>query len=195
MEIEWKYLAAGVAATLQDAALLSVGCNPKSAEKDDALVYEASKRISMAGHYMNACYPRWLIQQKGFLESIVSLPEFGAWLLSYGHDLPDGYPRLATQETKVSDEAENVHSVAPEQAATTAPVVPAKPLQAHRFQEQEILRVIRELGFDAKALPKDEQGKDGVKAKVRAITPFQTPLIFDKAWGRLSASKEIIKLK
>jgi hypothetical protein len=67
------------------------------------------------------------------------------------------------------------------------------PLQ-QAFQESEILRVIGELGYDAKALPKDIPGNPGVKSEVRSKLTF-TKTVFDKAWERLSANGEIIKLK
>ncbi len=68
------------------------------------------------------------------------------------------------------------------------------PLQRQRHQENEILRVIAELGHNAKALPKDTPGKPGVKAAVQGKLKF-TPLIFNKAWERLSAAGDIIKPK
>ena len=69
-----------------------------------------------------------------------------------------------------------------------------RPLSRQEFQEDEILRVIGELEYDAKALPKDIPGKDGVKAEVRARLNFSDG-VFKKAWERLSSRKEIIKLK
>lgn len=71
----------------------------------------------------------------------------------------------------------------------TASVV--RPLPAQRFQEQEILRVICELGYDSKALPKRKNGTKGVKAEVRKIVPMNTTGIFDGAWERLRANGEI----
>jgi hypothetical protein len=69
----------------------------------------------------------------------------------------------------------------------------AKPLPAQRFQEQEILRVISELGHAPTALPKDIPGKPGVKAEVRKRLSIFSTGVFDKAWGRLSSTKEIVK--
>lgn len=69
-----------------------------------------------------------------------------------------------------------------------------KPLSRHLHQEQEILRVIKELGYTPTNLPKDQPGKPGVKAEVRDKLSF-TDSVFDKAWGRLSKSKDIVKLK
>lgn len=48
----------------------------------------------------------------------------------------------------------------------------AKPLLQQLHQEKEILRVIEELGYEAKALPKRIQGKKGVKAEVRGTLKF-----------------------
>ncbi|MFZ4539606.1 hypothetical protein [Propionivibrio sp.] len=150
--IDWNYWAAGVTATLREAALLSVGRNPERAkkndywsagmmvinkqtgiasvvppverdEKDAALRAKAVERIDMASRYMKSCNPIWLIRlnEEQFVQTVVSLPEFGSWLSSYGHDLPDGFPRLPIQETKadsgLSIESVNVLSGAPETAA------------------------------------------------------------------------------
>lgn len=69
-----------------------------------------------------------------------------------------------------------------------------KPQSRQRYQEQEILRVIKLLDCDPKSLPKDSPGKPGIKAKVRRQLQF-SPSVFNKAWDRLSATREIIKLK
>lgn len=81
------------------------------------------------------------------------------------------------------------HSGAPESDEYPASV--ARPLPAQRFQEQEILRVISELGYDAKALPKPKHGTNGVKAAVRQVVPLNSTGVFDKAWGRLRSDGEI----
>lgn len=86
-------------------------------------------------------------------------------------------------ETKASPAA------APENVATAEA---SKPITAQRHQENEILRVISELGYDSKKLPKDTPGKSGVKAAVRGKLNF-SPAVFDKAWERLSKSKDIVK--
>lgn len=65
-----------------------------------------------------------------------------------------------------------------------------KPLPRQRFQENEIFRVIKELGFNAKALPKRVAGKPGAKALVRKKLKF-TVGVFNKAWERLRANKDI----
>jgi hypothetical protein len=82
------------------------------------------------------------------------------------------------------------------QAAESAKVIGAsKPLAHQRHQESEILRVIGELGYDAKAFPKWTRGVSGEKNKVREAlvkpgTRF-TESIFKKAWDRLRKDGEI----
>ncbi len=66
----------------------------------------------------------------------------------------------------------------------------ARPLMQQRHQEQEILRVIRELEHTANALPKWQYGKKGVKAQVRARLNFSSG-VFNKAWARLRSEGKI----
>lgn len=54
-----------------------------------------------------------------------------------------------------------------------------------RQQEQEILAVLRELGYDPKGLPARKAGKAGVKSEVRANLPRMSDKVFSKAWERL----------
>ncbi len=65
------------------------------------------------------------------------------------------------------------------------------PLQRHRFQEAEILRVISDLGHCATKLPKNKPGRPGVKADVRRKFPRWTDFVFKKAWERLRGSGDI----
>lgn len=85
----------------------------------------------------------------------------------------------------------NPNSIAPSGAPknTESPAT-AKPLPAQRFQEQEILRVIRELGYDPAKLPKAKPGTKGIKSKVRSRLTL-TVKVFNMAWERLRAGAEI----
>ncbi len=66
-----------------------------------------------------------------------------------------------------------------------------KPLQRQQFQEQEIMRVIKKLGYTATSLPVVEiNGTAGVKSEVRNELTF-TVKVFDKAWERLRADRKI----
>jgi len=76
------------------------------------------------------------------------------------------------------------------EAETDAKKSNKKPPLQQQFQEQEILRVIGELGIDPKKLPKIEPGKPGIKAKVRQALKFSAK-VFDKAWERLRANQDI----
>lgn len=60
-------------------------------------------------------------------------------------------------------------------------------------QEEAIVSVIEELGYDCTALPKRIPGKAGVKAAVRARLEKSMPSnsAFDKAWERLRRNQEI----
>jgi len=79
----------------------------------------------------------------------------------------------------------------PEAAAEAEASEPsAPPLPRHLLQERAILRVIRELGYAAKALPKRKPGNSGVKAKVRLKVDLP-PGVFDKAWERLRKQGDI----
>ena len=69
------------------------------------------------------------------------------------------------------------------------------PLFRQPYQESEILRVIKELGLEALALPKYIQKtkkRDGVniKARIREVLNWEGT-IFEKAWERLQFNKEI----
>ncbi len=71
----------------------------------------------------------------------------------------------------------------------------AQPLQRWAFQEQEILRVLRELRLDPRALPKPSPGTPGPKAAARTAlgtTGIWTgERVFEKAWERLRESGQI----
>ena len=62
----------------------------------------------------------------------------------------------------------------------------SRPLPQQRHQEQEILRVIVELGYEATALPKWIPGGYGVKAEVRGKLKLSEK-VFNLAWERLRA--------
>lgn len=71
-----------------------------------------------------------------------------------------------------------------------------KPLQRSAAQDMAILDEIRKQDYDPHALPKNQPGKPGVKAAVRAALNgnnlFVGSSIFDKAWERLTKSAEIV---
>jgi hypothetical protein len=81
----------------------------------------------------------------------------------------------------------------PQPAITAAP---ATPLSRFNAQDAAILAEIKRLGFDPLALPKNPDGKRGVKAAVRLALStdklFKGSTVFEKAWERLTARAEIV---
>lgn len=76
------------------------------------------------------------------------------------------------------------------QTESTIEAIAKNPPLQQRFQENEILRVICELGFTATKLPQWRAGKGGVKAQVRSKLKFPVK-VFNKAWERLRADGSI----
>ncbi len=72
-----------------------------------------------------------------------------------------------------------------------------RPMQRAAAQEAAILATIRQHGYDPTSLPKNEAGKPGVKAIIRAELEGESALfprgstVFDKAWERLRANGDI----
>lgn len=79
----------------------------------------------------------------------------------------------------------------------TAAVDPAGPLARQRWQEDDIIRVIKALGHNAMALPKNEPGKKGIRFQVRTQCAADNPskwigsAVFKHAWNRLSEQSRI----
>ena len=75
--------------------------------------------------------------------------------------------------------------------ATRAQPAPAKrPLQQQRYQEQEILRALKELGYDPMNLPRQKNRKatsvgQNAKQDARSLVKFPSSKVFDLAWERL----------
>ena len=78
--------------------------------------------------------------------------------------------------------------------ATAAPA--AKPVQRSAAQDAAVLAALKAMDIDPLAVPKNEVGKAGTKAEVRAALAsnalFTGTTVFDKAWERLSSRGEIV---
>ncbi|SIQ85145.1 hypothetical protein SAMN05421778_10552 [Sphaerotilus natans] len=110
------------------------------------------------------------------------LPDFG---LPPTLELPPE-PAQAAAATEAAPSASASPAARPEAVAV--------PLQRQRHQEAEILRVLRELGRDPTALPRNDPGKAGPKAAVRqrlGHLPGWGVSVFNKAWERLRESGDI----
>ena len=106
-------------------------------------------------------------------------------------------------ELKAQDEYEAAKLASdaskPDEAELDAPVkaVPAKrPVQRAAAQDAAIFAVLKTMALDPLALPKNQPGKPGVKAKMRTALKgdalFVGSTVFDKAWERLSSRREIV---
>ena len=101
------------------------------------------------------------------------------------NSLPD-FEKISRCYVENAEPTQNPES----EAERDASQVNSKPMQRQRHQEQEILRVLHEAGINPMKLPPNKAGKPGAKAEARGrLTLAKT--VFDKAWERLSASKEI----
>ncbi|MDP2416196.1 MAG: hypothetical protein U1D25_00670 [Hydrogenophaga sp.] len=121
------------------------------------------------------------------------------------HLVPEGFA-----PTKVSPQAQQSSQAAPAPELTPAPHLSGalpeavttntdaqspRPVQRQHAQEQKIIHLICEAGFDPKNLPKNKPGKPGVKATVRKAAArdkiFTGTTVFDKTWERLRNEKQI----
>jgi len=64
-------------------------------------------------------------------------------------------------------------------------------VQRNASQDALVLRKLRELGFDPKALPKAKPGKPGVRNAVRKALGGFSDSVFKKSWQRLRNDGEI----
>lgn len=74
-----------------------------------------------------------------------------------------------------------------------------KPLQRSKAQDAAILKTLRGMGYDPLQLPKNPDGKPGVKAAVRKTLKdnplFAGTTVFEGAWERLSKFGDIVIAK
>lgn len=183
-------------AKVREAVLLSLGLEPRSALTSVQYAEpgrEFERRLTIAAAHVDSAgllRPLEPWEMLGSREAVtVSLSEFGAWARAMGWTLPEQFPAMeGAQPTQLEPQA--APAVAPKPSAEN------KPVQRFAAQDAAVLEAIREHGHDPLGLPPNEPGKPGVKAAMRqALTG--TPLfpknstVFDKAWDRLRASKEI----
>jgi len=91
------------------------------------------------------------------------------------------------------NQQESVAKNAP-QAAPAANISPIPPAGAQVRQEDEILRIIKELKINPLKLPEIKPGKKGIKSNVSTALKWEGT-IFSKAWERLAAKGLIKYLK
>ena len=162
-------------------------------EKRAALLHAFLQRVNIAAAEL--CPRGTLPIADGAADAertVVHVASFASWAAGMGWELPPEFPKPLAAPVNTHPAATSGATETGE--ATAHGITPTRPLPAQRFQEQEILRVIGELGHGPKALPKDIPGKAGVKAEVRKRLNLSA-LVFNKAWERLSTCEEIAKLK
>jgi hypothetical protein len=122
-------------------------------------------------------------------------PELRGWAKIHAPEIAESRLLAEPSASTPHTPATGLDPVAPDSLPTPIPeavptvselcqVVGPRPQRQQAYQESEILRVIRELGYDPKKLPKSPPGRAGVKDEVRTQLKF-SPKVFDKAWERL----------
>lgn len=117
----------------------------------------------------------------------IYLKDFATWAIFINlGDMPSELVAMAQKPGKLQSQVAPAESKA--QGAANARS--NRPLRQQPFQESEILQVISELQYTATSLPKNIPGKPGVKAAVRSRVNYSVT-VFNKAWERLAANREI----
>jgi hypothetical protein len=148
---------------------------------------EQAKRLQTlaASHRMSEASPlEWLTWADGLNEPVHEGFRVAVMSAESKHE---PYPAIQSGAAVKHDET-LVHPEWPHEASKVA----SRPPLQQRHQENEILRVVRELGHNPKNLPKQKAGAPGVKATVRAkLKGLGSKKVFDLAWERLRKSGEI----
>lgn len=117
---------------------------------------------------------------------VVQVQDLAALAIKLQWDMPAEFAELAGNEPEPSVPA----GQQPNQHAP-AGRADAQPVQRSAHQEQEILRVISELGHDSTRLPETPRGRPGIKQQVRQRLTKFTDDVFNKAWKRLRNNGQI----
>lgn len=170
--------------------------------KDAKAKFELRQRVLLANLSNREFFSAGILNMVTPGNHGVRLSEFAAWAASEmkWDDMPPELMAMCHGNKKESEiestalrpdlaiYAGGINYVDPEHEGTATPN--DRPQQQQRYQESEILRVIRELGHTAAALPKVKTGRSGVKSQVRQKLKF-TASVFNKAWERLRADGRI----
>jgi hypothetical protein len=154
-----------------------------------------ARREECRAPYLEADFP-------GLLQSLGIVPhhKWRPHITQYagGNDYDDLQYTVTRDEAQSVAEAFGVSLDAAPAPSASAPAVAvpepvAKPLQRQRHQETEILRVLREIGHDPHALPRNTSGRAGPKAATfeRLGWRKEERGVFDKAWERLRQTRDI----
>ena len=113
-----------------------------------------------------------------------------AWCQQHGYvwlaEGPEPHQANTPESEPGAGDMAATNEILPAPLKSAAPKLKGVQLQ----QEEEILRVLQELGYEPNKLPKRISGKPGVKAEVCKVLNWQGKR-FDKAWERLRADGKI----
>lgn len=200
--IRWDALATLDLIKLRDAILYMHGLNPGEhpqmkfglTNKDVSKVIP--KRVADAresGDFFIAVMDALNIASSGHMIEATAL-DWVEWAAKKSIQVHSQFRAIAERQKTEKHLTDGITAVALQPSPADALPVDAKennqPLMRQRHQEQEILRVIKKLGYEAKALSKPLRGKKGIKSEVRAELKFSAK-VFDKAWERLRNQEEI----
>jgi hypothetical protein len=115
------------------------------------------------------------------------------YFLHWPCTLEDLRRALGTSADAINEEVAIKYSAFSLQSDDISPTATSRPMPRQRYQELEILRVLRELGFNPLALPTHTPGYSGVKAAVRSklTDPMWRDTVFNSAWKRMRKSKDL----
>jgi hypothetical protein len=92
-----------------------------------------------------------------------------------------------------SEVREQQHMLSAQRLSPKSGAIRGVPLPRQRWQEEQILKVIRDLKYEPTMLPRRQSGKPWVKKEVRSKLdgPRWSASAFDKAWDRLRSDGRI----
>lgn len=106
---------------------------------------------------------------------------------------------LEKDKAKWDAVVESFHTAAQQESEKQAVTQTNKPIQRSRAQDEAILAAIKNSNHDPQQLPKNAQGKRGIKFLVRTALKtnslFVSTKVFDIAWERLAKAGDIAYLQ
>ena len=188
---DWQSIGKPLKRSIKEAVLLSLNIAPdwegymKHLSPKIALQinFDYVPRVKLAKEW--ALHEGFLVNLKQTSQieenDLVYVQKFAEWaIVKQGWRVPPEFRNLA----------EDV------EAQSFLSVMELKPIPKQVQQQEAILKIIHDLGFDALNLPKLQSGKPSLKADVRRIATqnkklFGSNRVFDKAWERCREQGEI----
>jgi len=181
---DWQSLGKPLKRSIKEAVLLSLNMIPDwekymkhlSPKTVLQINFDYVPRVNLAKEW--ALHESFLVNLKPTNQieeqDLVYIPKFAKWAITkQGWSVPPEFRDLAEDL----------------EAQPSLNVLELKPIPKQVQQQDVIIKIILDLGFDALKLPKFETGKPSLKADVRKIATQNKKLfgsngVFDKAWER-----------